>query len=225
MASLATNHVDPEEAAANLVAVIRDEIPTASVSTEASGATKQPSFREALGHELSGYFRSKEPVAFAIRADWSDPRPLQVEVRYVQVGRAAGPLSILYLTRLGTAVAGAAAVRRKGSWPFAKAGFEGDADVSGALSRADGLGKAILKLLDPAVMIGTTAFTIEPFLEVIPDDDGAILAVFSAPARERGGFGAYRLALRSVLEVATEIEKTLGRLPGARQPARPGAPL
>jgi hypothetical protein len=225
VANLATKRVDSAAAAANLEAVIRAEIPSAGIKTTVSGSPKQPSFRETFGHELSGYFRSTSPILFWVRAEWSTPRPLEVQVRYVQVGPSAGPLSVLYVTRLRLVVPGQAVLKRTGTWPLTKADFGGDPVVREPLAAAAGFGKAVHNFLQPKVVLGSAIYSIEPFIEVAPDEDGAILAAFNTPARERHGLGGFKLAIRSFLEIAEGIERTLGSVPGARQADRPNAPL
>jgi hypothetical protein len=48
---------------------------------------------------------------------------------------------------------------------------------------------------------------------------------FNTPARERHNFGGYRLALRSFLEIADAIERTLVDVPGVHAAGQSAAPL
>ena len=225
MGNLATKHVDPAEATDNLVAAIRDEVPSARVTTESSGSPTQPSFRGAFGHELAGYFRSTEAIAFEVQADWTGPRPMRVQCRYVQVGRQAGPLSVLYLTRLRVVVPGTAVIRRKWARPLTRAVFDGDPTVKEPLAAAPGLGKGVARFLQPSLVIGNAVFKIEPFVEVDADDDGALFAAFTTPARGSHGFGGYHLDIRAFLEIADAVERTLTAAPGTRPVDHPNIPL
>ena len=122
---------------------IREALPTAGVTIRTSGSPDQRSFAEAFGHELSGWFRNRERTIFVVGADVGGERPLRITAGYVPVGRGAGPVGILYETRLRVVVPGPASFRRG---RFRSGDFAGDPPVAGALSGVKDLGSTIWKM-------------------------------------------------------------------------------
>jgi hypothetical protein len=222
MANLMIKRADPAEAGQQLEAVIREALPTAGVTIRTSGDPEQPSFAAAFGHELSGWFRNRERTIFVVGADVGGERPLRITAGYVPVGRGAGPVGILYETPLRVVVPGPASFRRG---RFRSGDFTGEPPVATALSGVKDLGSTIWKMLQPVVIYNQTTFTIEPVVEVVPDDDGAVLVAYSAPARATFGLGGYRLDLKVYLDVAAAIERALAAAVGVTPAPAPNAPL
>ena len=220
--NLVIKRVDPAAAAETIAASIRDTLPTAGVTTTTFGTPEQPSVVGAIGHELRASFRTSQEVIFSVAATVGGPRPVRIHAGYVQVARSAGPVGILYETRLRVVTPGVASFRRG---RFRSGDFTGDPLVAGALSGVKGLGSTIWRFLQPAVVFYQTTFTIEPLLDVVPDDDGAVLVAYSTPGRSTFGLGGYRLALREFLDIAAGIESALAAAPGIGPAPSPSAPL
>lgn len=222
MANLMIKRADPAEAAAELTASIQETLPTAGVAIRKIGDPPQRSLLGAIGHELGGYFRTTESHVFAVTADLSSPRPLQVHAHYVAVGRGAGPTSILYLTRLRHLIPGNVGFRRG---RFRSGEFVGEPGVAATLSGVPDLGSRTWRLLQPNVVYGSTVFTIEALAELVPDDDGALFGAVCAPARKTLGLGGYRLDLASFLDIVNRIEGALPTAQGVTPVERLNVPL
>jgi hypothetical protein len=221
MSDLAVNRVDPAEAAERVRADVKEALPSAGVDVRTLGDPEQPSMRQALRQGFVALTRSQGAL-FAVVADCNAPRPVRIQVRYVGIGRGAGPTSIVYLARLRHVVPGGAAFK---SGRLGNGSFEGHPAVAAALSGTPRLGSAVSKLLQPTTVYGSMYFTIKPAAELLPDDDGAILAVFSAPGRRRMGLGGKRLDLAAFLDVASGIEGALATVPDVTPAATLNAPL
>jgi hypothetical protein len=220
--NLFVKRADPAAAAAELAASIRETLPTAGVTTRTLGMPQQRSLVGAIGHELSSFFRSSEAFIFSVTAASSTPRPIEIVGHYVPVGRGAGPSSILYLTRLRHVIPGGVAFQRG---RFRSGEFQGDPVVSVALNAVDGLGAAVWRLLQPHVVYGSTVVTTEPLAALIPDDDGALFGVISAPARKTFGLGGYRLDLAAFLDLTNGIDTAIARAPGVQPVSVVDVPL
>jgi hypothetical protein len=220
MSDLAVNRVDPAEAAERVRADMQEALPSAGVQVRTLGDPEQPSMRQALRQGYAALVKSQGTL-FAVVADCNAPRPVRVQVRYVSIGRGAGPTSIVYLARLRHVVPGAATFK---SGRFRGGSFEGHPSVAAALSGTPRLGSAVSKFLQPTSVYGTVYFTIKPAAEVLPDDDGAILAVVSAPGRQRMGLGK-RVDLAAFLDIAGGVEGALATVPGVTPAATLNAPL
>ncbi|HET7472516.1 MAG TPA: hypothetical protein VFJ71_05275 [Candidatus Limnocylindrales bacterium] len=221
-ANLMIKRVDPGAAAEALTASVRDVLPTAGVSTQIFGTPEQPSLGAAIGHELGAYFRNSERTIFSVLATVGGARPLRIGAGYVPVGRGAGPVGVLYEARLSVLVPALTSFRRG---RFRSGEFSGDPAVAGALAGVRGLGSTIWRFLQPVVIYNQTTFTIEPLLDLVPDDDGAVLVAYSAPARATFGLGGYRLGLQPFLDIAAGIETALAAAAGIRPAPSPNAPL
>src|SRR5947207_8253239 len=139
VAGLMLKRVDLAAAADQVRAAIIEFAPSAGVQVRTFGDPAQSSVLGAFGREFGRYFASRENVLFSVQADWGTPRPLRLHCNYVAIGRGAGPLSILYLTRLPYVVPGTAAFKRG---RFRSGRFDGERDMAAKLSAVDGLGSA-----------------------------------------------------------------------------------
>jgi hypothetical protein len=222
MPQLGMSRVDPAAAAELVRSDVQDFLPSAGVQVRTVGDPRQPTIREAMGKGFGRLFNSRESTFFAVVADFNVPRPVRVDVRYASVGRGAGPMSILYVARLGHQVPGSVTFKRG---RFRSGTFEGDPGVASALNGTPRLGGAVWKLLQPTTVYGNLIFTIEPAAEVVPDEDGALLAVISAPARLKFGFGGVRLGLSAFLDIANGIEGAIAAAPGVTPAPAKHVPL
>jgi hypothetical protein len=220
--NLMVNRVDPDAAAEALRLAVQEAVPTAGVTIRVLGTPEQPSLGGALGHELGASFRTSERMIFSVLGTVGGARPLRIGAGYVPVARGAGPVGILYEARLRVVVPGRASFRQG---RFRSGDFEGDAAVAGALSKVDGLGSTIWRFLQPVVIYNQTTFTIDPLMDLIPDDDGAVVVAYAAPARATFGLGGYRLALKEFLDIAAGIETALGSVAEVTPAPSPNAPL
>ena len=222
VSNLMIKRVDPAAAATALTESIQEELPTAGVTTRTEGTPEQQSLAGAFGHEISAWFRDRERMIFNVRADIGGERPIRLHAGYVPVARGAGPVGILYETRLRVLAPAGVAFRRG---RFRSGEFVGDPAVAAALSAVKDLGSTTWKFLQPIVIYNQSTYTIEPSLDVVPDDDGAVLVAYSAPARARFGLGGYRLDLRAYLDIAGTIERGLAGVTGVRPAPASNVPL
>jgi hypothetical protein len=214
---LGMSRMDPAAAAASLVrGDVQETLPAAGVDVRTIGDPKQPSVRDAMGAGFSRLFDSRTSTSFAVLADFNAPRPVRVDLRYAAVGRGAGPMSVLYLARLGHQIPGSIAFKRG---KMRNGSFDGEPIVASALNGRPRLCGAMAKLLREKAVYGNLVFTIKPGAEIVPDDDGAILAVVSAPGRRKMGFGGVRLELTQFLDLANGIDGAIASATGVT-PAR-----
>ena len=222
MPNLGLNKVDPTAAAELVRKDVQEILPSAGVQVTTIGDPNQPSVREAMGQAFSRLLARQESTLFSVVADFNAPRPVRVVANYVGVGRGAGPISILYLARLKHRIPAAVAFRRG---RFRNGTFDGEPNVARALSGVPRLDGAIWKLLQAKTVFGNIVFTIEPSAELAPDDDGAILIAFSAPARRKLGLGGIHVDTAAFLDIANGIEIALPSAAGVTPAPTLNVPL
>jgi hypothetical protein len=221
MTNLGMDRVDPPKAAELVRANVLETLPTADVVIRTFGDPQQPSYREAVAQGYRQILKQQIPSIFVIVVDVATPRPIQIRVPYVGVGRGARPTAITYLARLGQCTPGEVAFKRG---RLMGGRFGGEPGVAAALSGVPGLGGAMRKLLREKTVYGTVIFRIEPSAAVVPDEKGAILVAVSAPARPTIGI-SYYLDLAAFLDIAQGIDGALGSVEGVKPASTINAPL
>jgi hypothetical protein len=222
MPNLMIKRVDPAAAGEAVRADLADAIPSSAPRIRTFGDPQQPSFRQAMGRELGRSLHTRQAAVLAVVADVTSPRAMRVQVRYLTIGRGAGPSGIMFVARLRHVIPGEVSFRRG---RFRNGTFEGDAAMAAALDGTSGLAAATWKLTQPATAYGTMMVTIESGADLVPDPDGALLVVSCMPARGFLNLGGYRIPTTQFLDVATGIERAIVSAPGVRPAPTANAPL
>lgn len=222
MAKLAFTNMDTAEAATQVAAAIREELPSATgVTATVVGDPEPRSYGKAVAKELRHVFASERETVFIVYADARTPRPLRVQCNFDAAGRGAAVTTILFVTRIGRLSPGAATVR-PGRLRSSK--VESDAILQDRLNAATQLRKMIGGFLRTQVISGSGVLSIDAFVSLIPDPDGAFVVASNTPGRGRLGLGR-KLDLARFVSIAAGIETALAGAPGAGPAPDPNAPL
>ena len=214
MGVLAAKRMDTIEAAADIASTILAEIPTATnISTTIEGEVTPRTFGQAYRADLKSVLQMRAEAVFSVIADARTPRSIRIRCEYLAVGRDAMVGSIFFLTRLRRVVPGAALytpARIRGS------SLEADPSLRDRLNAVLRLGKSIGSFFRPAVMLGGGgAVTYKPYLQLIPDKDGAIVAALTTPKGRLGLFGSRSLDLVSFLDIVDGLDVAVTTMPGS----------
>lgn len=212
MADLVIKRLDRDEAAANVEAVIRREVPGAtSLSTVVEGDPQPRSIAQGSLAEIYARLGERRGVAIRVTVDADTPRPMRVRCDFMPVGRGAAVATVMSMVRLRRVIPGEAHYRRV---RFRTSALEADGRLREQLAGAPGLDGQVGKFLRGAVVLGSgTAVTIDPYVHLSPSPDGAFLVSYDTPGTKRLGLGGRFLNLDGFLAIAEAIETATVNLP------------
>ena len=224
MADLVIKRLDRDEAAANVEAAVRREVPAATNLRVAVEGDPQPRsiVRGSLA-EIEARLGQPRGIAIRVTVDADSPRPVRVRCDFMPVGRGAAVATVVSMVRLRRVIPGEAHYRRV---RFRTSSLEANGKLRDLLAAAPGLDGRVGQYLRGAVVLGSgTAVTIDPYVHLWPSPDGAILVSYDTPGTKRLGLGGRFLDLAGFVAIAVEIEKATVNLADSWAAPFPAVPL
>jgi len=212
LADLVIKRLDRDEAAANVEAVVRREIPAATnLRVVVEGDPRPRSIVQGSLAEISASLGERRGVVIRVTLDADTPRPIRVRCDFLPVGRGAAVATVMSVVRLRRVIPGGAHYRRV---RFRTSALVADGRLRELLAGAPDLDGKVGRFLRGAVVLGgSTALTIEPYVHLSPDPDGAFLVSYDTPGTKRLGLGGRFLNLDGFLAIAVAIEQATVNLP------------